>query len=112
MPLDIPFPLEPPPALKARFLARLADRLVRFRALCENLTDPAREEMRQLAHALAGTSGTFGYPRVGDCARLETLLMEVSDPRRLADAVQDLLREGEEARREGPGEPAPEPQKS
>ncbi len=99
-PSDPPLIPEPPPALKARFLERLAERLGRIRALCENLTDDAREELRQLAHALAGSSGTFGFPDVGERARsLESLLMEVSDPRRLADAVQDLLREGEEARR-------------
>src|SRR5512146_1734663 len=99
-PEDPPFPTEPPPALKARFLERLGGRLARFRELCQNLSDDGREEMRQLAHALAGTSGTFGFPRVGDCARrVESLILELSDPRKLADAVQDLLREGEEARR-------------
>jgi len=97
-PPDAPVP-GPPPALVARFLDRLGERLRRFAELERNPAPESRDEMRQLAHALAGTSGTFGFPRLGDRARaLERLLEEFTDPRKLADAVHDLLVEGEQAR--------------
>lgn len=91
-------PLDPPAASKTRFLERLGERLRRLAALRDERSDEARQEMRQLAHSLAGSSGTYGFPRLGEAARaLERLLMEVSDPCAVAAAVQKLLTEATEA---------------
>jgi len=56
-------PLEP---LRNRFRSRIADDRVELARL--TASDPAGADMRRLAHNLAGSAGTFGYPALGAAA--------------------------------------------
>lgn len=52
--------------LRARFVARAAQDGVRLRDVAD-AGDLA--EIRRIAHGLAGTAGTFGFPQISDAAR-------------------------------------------
>ncbi len=56
-------PLAP---LRERFRKRAADDLVRLRVLAAG--DPASNELRMLAHNMAGAAGTFGYAALSEAA--------------------------------------------
>ncbi|MCM2276444.1 MAG: Hpt domain-containing protein [Oligoflexia bacterium] len=51
--------------LRARFAATFSERA---EALREALARGDRERLRQLAHALAGAAGSYGYGVIGDAA--------------------------------------------
>lgn len=56
-------PLAP---LRERFRKRAADDLARLRVLAAG--DLASNELRALAHNIAGAAGTFGYPALSEAA--------------------------------------------
>ncbi len=57
-------PLAP---LRERFRARSAEDLVRLRAL---LDSEDTDELRRLAHSIAGAAGTFGFPTLSRAAAI------------------------------------------
>ena len=101
-------PVDPPPdpaALLKQRMRTIADqahrsnvaRAEQLGAAVERLAsgdlDPeARAEAAQVAHKLAGSSGTFGYHRVSEFARRmeQSLSRETPDPAELAPLLGDL----------------------
>lgn len=66
--------------LQARFVARCADDLVRFRQLIAT-GDLECDEARALAHSLAGAGATFGFPLISTAAgRLDDAYVERRRP--------------------------------
>jgi HPt (histidine-containing phosphotransfer) domain-containing protein len=57
-------PLAP---LRDRFRTRTAEDLIRLRAL---LAAGDADELRRLAHGIAGAAGTFGFPKLSEAAIL------------------------------------------
>lgn len=57
---------DPLQALRARFVARCATDLQRLRTLSNGSLEA--EELRALAHSLAGAAGTFGFPDISEAA--------------------------------------------
>jgi len=81
-------------ALRQRFVASVGDQSERIGALLE--TDDL-EGVRALAHSLAGRSGMFGFPELGEIARAvdeadEAVLRDRA--RALLAALGDLSRDG------------------
>lgn len=89
--------------LRKRFAARSAENAARLEILREQLNGDASDdtirEIEQMAHRLAGTAGTFGFPDLGslaDAVEQEIGRLRASGERdfsRLADAC-GRLREG------------------
>ena len=68
--------------LRARFLQRCVSDLARLR----NLSSQGRlasDELKALAHSLAGAAGTFGFPEISACAgRLDDAFADGRQPHR------------------------------
>jgi HPt (histidine-containing phosphotransfer) domain-containing protein len=58
--------IDPLAALRDKFRARSADDLTRLRMLIQG--DLSSTELRHLAHSLAGSAGTFGFPTLSAAA--------------------------------------------
>jgi len=85
----------PKPSLEARYLARKIATLTKIASALEQgaISDAASDEIRALAHQLAGIAGMFGQPKLGDLAsRLEEGLERWSCEERLEE-VRALYRE-------------------
>ena len=59
--------------VKLRFRSRALDNCHEIRVLTERLQEPgarddSREQIRRLAHSLAGTAGTFGFVEISKAA--------------------------------------------
>lgn len=82
--------------LREKFIALSADRLAAIETAAEELAnspDPAigrtaLEAMKKLAHTVAGSSGTYGYPEVAGIAReLEQRCRQALDAGSLSEGV-------------------------
>jgi len=100
-------------ALRAQFLGRLGERIDSLDALVDGMErDPAADtgagalrEIREIAHKLAGSGGTFGFPGVSLVARdLEEIadrvmthgnIPDAADCRRARDLIARMRRESE-----------------
>lgn len=60
--------------MRSRYLARIRGDRVRLEVLCDELENgegfDMAEEIERLAHRLAGSSGTFGLPEIGQHAEM------------------------------------------
>lgn len=80
---------------RAAYVETLPRRLVQLDTLAEQLEDPARQSealtaLERWAHILAGSAGTFGFPRLGEVARsLELLLDEEGGAERATSTILD-----------------------
>lgn len=69
-------------ALRKRYLVQLQERLEgleRLQSLCQaqSLSEDDRLTLRTIAHKLAGTGSTFGFPQISEAGRtLELALVE------------------------------------
>ena len=83
-----------PPALIARFTNHLTEVLDEVTALEAEIAAgrEGREPLRALAHKLAGTAGGYGFPTVGERARLveRTILADAGWDAGLAERVEEL----------------------
>jgi HPt (histidine-containing phosphotransfer) domain-containing protein len=71
-------------ALRQRFVASVGDQAERIEA---SLAAGDLEGLRALAHSLAGRSGLFGFPALGELARR----VDQADPATLPDRAHELL---------------------
>jgi HPt (histidine-containing phosphotransfer) domain-containing protein len=55
--------------LREAYVAGLSDLLARFSAAADRLDPPAREEMRDIAHRLAGTGSLYGFDELSAWGR-------------------------------------------
>lgn len=85
--------------LRQQYHDQLAERLERLKALFASpLSSEEVDETRLLAHALAGSGGTYGYPRVSQLAAQ----LEEGEVASLAAHAQALMAELERVLRVPP----------
>lgn len=78
-------------ALRARFVARAEEDRRLLAALGPPFSPAEREQVRLVAHRLAGAAGTFGYPEASEAAfRLEEVCETGSDDLALREALDGL----------------------
>jgi HPt (histidine-containing phosphotransfer) domain-containing protein len=86
-------------ALRMRFLERANTDSAALEGIASGLGTGAaaggdRQQIRRIAHSLAGTAGTFGFAAISFCAaELEEFVSNVPDSPELADACRILVAE-------------------
>jgi len=86
-------------ALRRRFLDRATTESTALEGIASDLEAGAKraqaqQEIRRIAHGLAGAGGTFGFARISICAgELEAFVSDVPDSPDLADACRALIAE-------------------
>jgi chemotaxis protein histidine kinase CheA len=86
-------------ALRKRFLDRATTESKTLEGIASELEAgaqraPAQQQIRRIAHSLAGAGGTFGFARISICAgELEEFVSDVLDSPDLADACRTLIAE-------------------
>jgi HPt (histidine-containing phosphotransfer) domain-containing protein len=86
-------------ALRRRFLDRATTESEALEELASDLDSGAqrahaRQQIRRIAHGLAGAGGTFGFARISNYAvELEEFVSDVPDSPDLADACRTLIAE-------------------
>ncbi|RMD96488.1 MAG: hypothetical protein D6812_17040 [Deltaproteobacteria bacterium] len=104
--------------LQQRYREGLPDRLREMARYLRGIADPKNggahlEALHRIAHGMAGSSGIFGFPHLGICAReLERLLRSIQEENRRPDSseetkIADLIEELERIAAETPPEGKP-----
>jgi HPt (histidine-containing phosphotransfer) domain-containing protein len=85
--------------LRRRFLERATAESEALEELASDLDSGAQrahaqQQIRRIAHSLAGAGGTFGFTRISNCAvELEEFVSDVPDSPDLAAACRTLIAE-------------------
>lgn len=85
-------------ALRTRFLDRATIEAAELEGIASSreagASGPPQQQIRRIAHRLAGAAGTFGFAAIGArAAELEALVSDVPDSPELADACRALVAE-------------------
>ena len=69
-----------------------AEYLLNLRARLQRIPGASREDLVQIAHSIAGSAGTFGFPEVSEAALALEIDLQVGGKERIDEGIARLFR--------------------